>query len=70
MIGIIFVVFVAVLLVGVPLGIGMGVATVVALVVDGNFPLTIVAHKMVNSGNSFPLVAVPLFILAGALAGE
>jgi C4-dicarboxylate transporter DctM subunit len=69
-IGIIFVVFLAVLLVGVPLGIGMGVATVVALVVDGNFPLTIVAHKMVNSVNSFPLVAVPLFILAGALAGE
>jgi C4-dicarboxylate transporter DctM subunit len=70
MIGIIFVVFIGVLLVGVPLGIGMGLATVVALVIDGNFPLTVVAHKMVNAVNSFPLVAVPLFILAGALAGE
>ena len=70
MIGIIFLIFLLLLVLGIPLGIGMGIATVTALVIDGNFPLTIVAHKMVNAVNSFPLVAVPLFILAGALAGE
>lgn len=70
MIGVVFLVFLAALFIGVPLGIDMGVATAVALIVDGNFPLTIIAHKMVNGVNSFPLVAVPLFILAGALAGE
>ena len=66
----IFVVFLVTLVIGIPLGLGMGLATVAALIVDGDFPLTIVAHKMVNAVNSFPLVAVPLFILAGALAGE
>ncbi|MCC6378885.1 MAG: TRAP transporter large permease [Burkholderiales bacterium] len=70
MIAIIFAAFLALLFIGVPIGIGMGVAAAVALVVDGNYPLTIVAHKMINGVNSFPLVAVPLFILAGALAGE
>jgi C4-dicarboxylate transporter DctM subunit len=70
MIGTIFFVFLLLLLIGVPLGIGMGIATVSALVISGAYPLTIVAHKMVNAVNSFPLVAVPLFILAGALAGE
>jgi len=70
MIGLIFLIFLTLLFLGVPLGIGMGIATVSVLVIDGNLPLTIVAHKMVNAVNSFPLVAVPLFILAGALAGE
>jgi len=70
MITIVFGVFALALIVGMPLGIGMGLSTVAALLVDVKFPLTIVAHKMVNSLNSFPLVAVPLFILAGALAGE
>ncbi len=70
MIVILFCIFLVLLVVGVPLGIGMGISTVGALVINGNFPLTVVAHKMVNAVNSFPLVAVPLFILTGALAGE
>lgn len=66
----IFLVFALTLLIGVPIGFGMGFAAVTAIFVDGTFPLSIVPHKMVNAINSFPLVAVPLFILAGALAGE
>jgi C4-dicarboxylate transporter DctM subunit len=65
-----FLVFGVLLLAGVPVGIGMGIAAATALWIDGSFPLTIVAHRMVNGVNSFPLVAVPLFILAGSLAGE
>jgi C4-dicarboxylate transporter DctM subunit len=65
-----FCTFLVLLLAGVPIGIGMGIAAAVALALDGSFPLMVVAHRMVNGVNSFPLVAVPLFILAGALAGE
>ena len=65
-----FLVFGVLLIAGVPVGIGMGIAAATALWIDGSFPLTIVAHRMVNGVNSFPLVAVPLFILAGSLAGE
>jgi len=63
-------VFLVTLIIGVPIAFGMGFAAVAAIFLDGSFPLEIVPHKMVNAVNSFPLVAVPLFILAGALAGE
>lgn len=65
-----FIVFFACLMIGVPIGFGMGFATVVALVSHGSFPMEVIPHKMANAVNSFPLVALPLFILAGALAGE
>ncbi len=66
----VFVIFLATLFIGVPIAFGMGFAAVVTMLLDSTFPLTIIPHKMVNAVNSFPLVAVPLFILAGALAGE
>lgn len=65
-----FLTFFATLIVGVPIGFGMGFAVVAAIFLGGTFPMEIVPHKMINSVNSFPLVALPLFILAGALAGE
>ncbi|MDQ2081570.1 TRAP transporter large permease [Xanthobacteraceae bacterium Astr-EGSB] len=70
MILVIFAVFAITLFIGVPIGFGMGFAAVVALFIGDAFPLGVVPHKMVNAVNSFPLVALPLFILAGALAGE
>lgn len=63
-------VFVLLLLIGVPIGFGMGLAATIAIWLDGSYPLLIIGHKMVNAISSFSLVAVPLFILAGALAGE
>jgi|UniRef100_Q11K88 C4-dicarboxylate transporter DctM subunit len=65
-----FLVFFACLLIGVPIGFGMGFASMVAIALHGSFPMEVIPHKMANAVNSFPLVALPLFILAGALAGE
>lgn len=70
MITTIFIVFVFGLLIGMPIAIAIGTAAVSAFWLDGNFPIAQVPHKMVNGVYSFPLVAVPLFILAGSLAGE
>lgn len=70
MVLILFVLFFACLLIGVPIAFGMGVAALGAVMLGGDLPVSIVPHKMVNAINSFPLVALPLFILAGALAGE
>lgn len=70
MILMLFVVFFICLFIGVPIAIAIGFGTVVAFFLDGTFPLTQVPHRMVNGVYSFPLVAVPLFILAGSLAGE
>jgi C4-dicarboxylate transporter DctM subunit len=63
-------VFAVLLIIGVPVGFGMGLAALVALWLDGGYPLLVIGHRMVNAVSSFSLVAVPLFILAGALAGE
>lgn len=70
MIPIIFLVFFIGLLIGIPIAIALGLGAVAAFWIDGSFPIAQVPHKMVNGVYSFPLVAVPLFILAGSLAGE
>src|SRR5690606_4772796 len=42
-------------------------AAVVALALDGSVPMLVLPQKMYSSLDSFPLLAIPLFILAGAL---
>src|SRR5512133_670031 len=66
MAGVLFIAFFGFLLLSVPVGISMGVAGVLALMSQGNTMLTIVAQKMFTGLDSFPLLAVPFFILAGS----
>ncbi|MEW6228706.1 MAG: TRAP transporter large permease [Bacillota bacterium] len=58
------------LVLGTPIAFAIGIGSLVALFANGTFPGTLLAHKMANGVNSFPLVAVPLFIMAGRLCGE
>ena len=53
---------------GVPYAIGL-VCLVVMVMNDGlaNFPFDTLTQKIVNSGNSFTLMAIPFFLLAGKL---
>ncbi len=54
------------LLISVPIGICLGLATMaVMLLVDGTPPMVLLARSVVTGADSFPLIAVPLFILAG-----
>ena len=52
---------------GMPIAISMGLAAVIALVFDGTVPMLVLPQKMYSSLDSFPLLAIPLFILAGSL---
>ncbi|MDV3253770.1 TRAP transporter large permease [Devosia sp. BK] len=52
---------------GMPIAFSMGLAAVTALIVGGGVPLLVLPQKMYSSLDSFPLLAIPLFILAGAL---
>lgn len=54
------------LIAGVPVAVALGVASLTFILVDGLPPL-VVLHNMVNGINSFPLIAVPFFIMAGHL---
>ena len=49
-----------------PIAVAMGLACVLAILFQGDMSLTTVAQKLFTGLDSFPLLAVPLFILAGA----
>lgn len=59
--------FVLLLAVGVPIAFVMGGAATIALLVDHKFSLLTVPQRLFNGINSFPLMAVPFFILAADL---
>ena len=52
---------------GVPVAIAMAGASLVYVVASGTAPDFVVIHRMVGGLDSFPLLAVPFFILAGNL---
>jgi len=60
-------VFVVLLLLGVPVAFTIGAAGVAGLLWHGGYPLTIVIQQAFLAVDSFVLLAIPLFILAGAL---
>ena len=53
-------------LVGIPITFSLGIASVIGLIVT-NTPLVVLAQRLWTALDTFPIVAVPLFILAGAL---
>ncbi|MGO3740143.1 MAG: TRAP transporter large permease [Marinomonas foliarum] len=54
-------------IVNVPIGFALAIAALVSLVVSGMAPIGIIPLKMVAGVNSFPLLAIPLFMLVGAI---
>ncbi|MEO0384329.1 MAG: TRAP transporter large permease [Pseudomonadota bacterium] len=65
-----FVVFAVLLLLEVPVAFAMLAASVVYMLVDGLFPITVIVQRMAPGLNSFPFLAIPLFILAGNLLNQ
>lgn len=59
--------FVALLLLAVPVAYAVGMAAFIGLWWSGVYPLTIIIQQVFLSVDSFVLLAIPLFILAGAL---
>ena len=52
---------------GVPIAVAIGLASVIGIEAHGSLPLLLVAQRMFTGIDSFPLMAIPLFILAGNL---
>jgi TRAP-type C4-dicarboxylate transport system permease large subunit len=53
--------------VGLPVAVAMAGASLVYILWSGNLPPFVVIHRMISGIDSFPLLAVPFFILAGNL---
>jgi TRAP-type C4-dicarboxylate transport system permease large subunit len=52
---------------GIPVAIAMAGASLIYVMVSGTVPDYVIIHRMVGGLDSFPLLAVPFFILAGNL---
>ena len=61
-----FAVFFGLILIGVPVAISIGLSALATLLIN-DFPIIVIAQKMVTGIDSFTFVAIPLFILAGEL---
>ncbi len=55
------------LVIGVPIGVGLGLSTLITLALTSHIPLIMVSQNAFAALDSFPLLAIPLFMLAGAL---
>lgn len=54
-------------LANVPIGFALGIAALASLIVSGTMPISLIPQRMVAGANSFPLLAIPFFMLAGAI---
>ncbi len=59
--------FLVLMLAGVPVALAMIVASLAYVMISGTVPDFVVIHRMYGGIDSFPLLAVPFFILAGNL---
>jgi C4-dicarboxylate transporter DctM subunit len=59
--------FLAFIALNVPIAFSMGLSSIVGLLLKCDVPLVIIPQKIFTGCDSFPLLAVPLFILAGTL---
>src|SRR3954469_3163650 len=59
--------FVGLILVGVPIAFAMGMASLLAIVVHGGLPFSLLAQRVLVGADSYALLAIPFFILAGNL---
>lgn len=55
------------LIIGVPVALALAGASLAFIVLESSIPPVMVLHRMINGVDSFPLLAVPFFILAGSL---
>ncbi len=65
-----FLLLIGLLLLGIPVGYCIGVTSIVALVIKWGYPslsFGLIAQMLIYGINNFPILAVPLFLLTGAL---
>ena len=62
--------FVTLVILGVPIAFVLGTSAFVSLWFGSTQALTIIPQQMFAACDSFPLLAIPLFMIAGSLMGE
>ncbi|MBO6520229.1 MAG: TRAP transporter large permease [Rhodospirillales bacterium] len=67
MIAVLFISALLLMLMGAPVAVALGGGSLIFVMISGQVPDLVVLHRMVGGVDSFPLLAVPFFILAGNL---
>ena len=67
MTALLFATFFAFMALGIPIAFSIALACVLAILLDGSVPLQIVITKTFAGMDSFPLMAIPFFVLAGEI---
>jgi len=62
--------FLLTLLTGVPIALVVGLTSLITIVVQGSIPLNAIPQYMFMGLDSFPLLAIPFFVLAGELMSK
>lgn len=65
--GLLFGSFLVLITIGVPIGYAIGISTLCTLAIFTDIPLVMVTQNAIAGCDSFPLMAIPFFILAGNL---
>ncbi len=55
------------LVLGVPIAVSLAGSCLLFVLISGQVPNVVIAHRMINGIDSFPLLAIPFFIFAGSL---
>ena len=58
------------MLIGIPIAFSLGVSAMAAIAAMGDIPLQIIPQKIYAGMDSFPLLCIPFFILAGELMSQ
>jgi tripartite ATP-independent transporter DctM subunit len=67
MTAILFAGFLGLLLIGAPIAVALGGASLIYVWVEQSVPPLVVLHRMASGVDSFPLLAIPFFVMAGSL---
>src|SRR5690625_2305613 len=60
-------IFLVLLILNMPVAFAIGIASLTLIIIEPGLPISIASQRMVAGTQSFPLLAVPFFILAGNL---
>lgn len=72
MINVVFLAFILMVILSVPIGIVLASVSAIPGILDPSFPVNMeyIIRSMVNGVNSFPILAVPMFILSGNIMSK
>ncbi len=65
-----FVSFFVMLVIGIPVSVALALASTFSMLFFSNFTLDIIVQKFYSASDSFPLVAIPFFVLAGSIMSK